>query len=66
MTEPKTMSISKTLYYSLKPNKEIIMAVFITDTCINCGACEPECPNQAIYEPGAEWSMAEGTNLSGK
>ncbi|MEX2604388.1 MAG: 4Fe-4S binding protein [Gracilimonas sp.] len=41
------------------------MAVFITDTCINCGACEPECPNQAIYEPGAEWSMAEGTNLSG-
>ncbi len=41
------------------------MAVFITDTCINCGACEPECPNQAIYEPGAEWSMAEGTSLSG-
>lgn len=41
------------------------MAVFITDTCINCAACEPECPNQAIYEPGAEWSMAEGTNLTG-
>lgn len=41
------------------------MAVFITDTCINCGACEPECPNQAIYEPGAEWSMADGTSLSG-
>ena len=42
------------------------MAVLITDTCINCAACEPECPNQAIYEPGAEWSMAEGTNLTGK
>ncbi|MDZ7717650.1 MAG: 4Fe-4S dicluster domain-containing protein [Balneolaceae bacterium] len=41
------------------------MSVFITDTCINCAACEPECPNQAIYEPGAEWSMAEGTELSG-
>ena len=41
------------------------MALIITDTCINCGACEPECPNQAIYEPGMEWTMAEGTNLSG-
>ena len=41
------------------------MAVLITDTCINCAACEPECPNQAIYEPGADWSMADGTSLSG-
>lgn len=41
------------------------MSVYITDICINCAACEPECPNQAIYEPGAEWSMAEGTELSG-
>lgn len=24
------------------------MSTFITDACINCGACEPECPNQAI------------------
>jgi ferredoxin len=24
------------------------MATIITDQCINCGACEPECPNQAI------------------
>lgn len=22
----------------------------ITEECINCGACEPECPNQAISE----------------
>ncbi|NNE54968.1 MAG: 4Fe-4S binding protein, partial [Flavobacteriales bacterium] len=21
------------------------MAIMITDECINCGACEPECPN---------------------
>ncbi len=24
------------------------MALVITDECINCGACEPECPNDAI------------------
>jgi ferredoxin len=26
------------------------MATHITDECINCGACEPECPNDAISE----------------
>lgn len=26
------------------------MATHITSECINCGACEPECPNQAIKE----------------
>ena len=24
------------------------MALMITDRCINCDVCEPECPNQAI------------------
>ena len=24
------------------------MALRITDECINCDVCEPECPNQAI------------------
>jgi len=24
------------------------MATTITDVCINCGACEAECPNEAI------------------
>ncbi len=24
------------------------MALIITDECINCDVCEPECPNQAI------------------
>ncbi len=26
------------------------MATLITDECINCGVCEPECPNEAITE----------------
>ncbi len=26
------------------------MAYKITDECISCGACEPECPNEAISE----------------
>ncbi len=29
----------------------------ITEECINCGACEPECPNEAIYEGGVEWEL---------
>jgi ferredoxin len=40
------------------------MAIIITDECINCGACEPECPNTAIYEGGMEWNWAGGTKLS--
>ncbi|MBE50661.1 MAG: ferredoxin [Flavobacteriales bacterium] len=40
------------------------MAIKITDDCINCGACEPECPNTAIYEPDAIWKLSQGTNLS--
>lgn len=26
------------------------MAMTITDECIACGACEPECPTEAISE----------------
>lgn len=25
------------------------MALIITEECINCDVCEPECPNKAIY-----------------
>lgn len=42
------------------------MAIFITDECINCGACEPECPNNAIYEGGVEWKISDGTSISGE
>lgn len=41
------------------------MATHITEECINCGACEPECPNNAIYEGGAEWRFSDGTSLKG-
>lgn len=26
------------------------MSLKITDECINCDVCEPECPNEAIYQ----------------
>ena len=26
------------------------MALLINDECVNCGVCEPECPNSAITE----------------
>ena len=42
------------------------MAIMITDECINCGACEPECPNNAIYEGGVEWAISDGTSVKGE
>mgnify|MGYP001765982522 CR=1 FL=1 len=41
------------------------MALKITDECINCGACEPECPNNAIYEGSAQWAISDKTSVSG-
>ncbi|MDO8366942.1 MAG: 4Fe-4S binding protein, partial [Saprospiraceae bacterium] len=42
------------------------MAILITDECINCGACEPECPNNAIYEGGVEWAISDGNTVVGE
>lgn len=42
------------------------MAIVITDECINCGACEPECPNNAIYEGGMDWAIEDGTEVRGE
>ena len=39
------------------------MAIKIVDDCINCGACEPECPNNAIYEPETPWRFSDGTAM---
>jgi ferredoxin len=36
------------------------MSLLITGECINCGACLPECPNEAIFENRSE---AEGKGL---
>ncbi len=45
--------------------RTLIMAIIITEDCINCGACEPECPNTAIYEGAEDWRYKDGTNLKG-
>jgi ferredoxin len=29
---------------------DMTMALMITDQCINCDVCEPECPNNAITQ----------------
>ncbi len=34
------------------------MALMITDECINCDVCEPECPNDAISQ-GAEFYVID-------
>ena len=38
------------------------MATIITSDCINCGACEPECPNTAIYQGAVEWELGGVTS----
>ena len=61
-----------TTFYCLGSNEivllsikiDLTMAIMITDECINCGACEPECPNTAIYEGGVEWTWGGGTKLT--
>ena len=54
------------VYYFCRENTDLEtnMAIKITEECINCGACEPECPNTAIYEGGREWTWAGGTALT--
>ena len=33
------------------------MALMINEECINCAACEPECPNTAIYVGDDEYEL---------
>jgi ferredoxin len=40
------------------------MATMITSECINCGACEPECPNTAIYQGAVQWLGLDGATMS--
>lgn len=41
------------------PNPENESYLFIDEECISCGACEPECPTEAISDdadnPGGDW-----------
>ena len=40
------------------------MALMITDECINCDVCEPECPNDAIA-PGPEIYVIDPARCTG-
>ena len=35
------------------------MAMIINDTCINCGNCEPDCPNTAISAGDSTFVVAQ-------
>ncbi len=35
------------------------MAYRITDACINCGACEPECPTNCISPGDSQFQISE-------
>ena len=38
------------------------MSLKISDECINCGACQPECPNEAIYASGEDYELNGKSN----
>jgi ferredoxin len=38
------------------------MALKITDDCISCGACQPECPSEAIYAAGEDYEFEGSTH----
>lgn len=59
----KSITFKQLNFQTTKRNK---MAIIITDECINCGACEPECPNTAIYEGADDWRYKDGTKIRGK
>lgn len=46
----KKQKYNDTYGAALSPNGEAGMLVIHPDECINCGACETECPVEAIYE----------------
>jgi ferredoxin len=33
------------------------MSLKISEECINCGACQPECPNEAVYGSGEDYEL---------
>ena len=41
------------------------MSYIITEECINCNACVEECPNDAIFEAGANWTLGQDSYSEG-
>jgi len=37
------------------------MTMKITDECISCGACEPECPTQSIFQGDTIYLVSQET-----
>jgi ferredoxin len=48
------VSIKKKTFFMKIYLTEAVMAYTINDDCTNCGACEPECPVEAISEKGGK------------
>ena len=40
------------------------MAYKITDACLSCGSCQPECPVAAISEGAEKYEIAEDACIS--
>jgi ferredoxin len=38
--------------------EDTVMAMTISEDCISCGACEPECPNEAISQGDTVYVVA--------
>ena len=55
---------NKKLTQYKQDKRDIFMATMITEDCINCGACEPECPNQAIMEGNEKYVINPNEELS--
>ena len=46
------------IYYNKGGN---IMAYVITDSCVSCGTCAPECPVEAISEGAGKYEINADT-----
>ena len=46
----KPLTNDKTFCTRLEVLRRPTMALLINEDCVNCGVCEPECPNEAISE----------------
>jgi ferredoxin len=53
-------AVAEAGHQSSSNEEETKMATVITEECINCGACEPVCPNRAITAGDDYYVIAEG------